>query len=103
MQAKAIANAASVQVASVRVVKFMVGFSKHAAERQEDTREVFLKGRKTDFFALKSLTAQRSNESSRAALAPGPVRPKEMHRVAMPERAAPDWLTNGRVGVFKRR
>ena len=36
--------------------------------------------RRTDFFALKSLTAQRSSEGSRAALAPGAV-PKEMHRV----------------------
>ena len=54
-------------------------------------------GRRTHFFALKLLTAQRSNEGSRAALAPGAVRLKEMHRVAMPERVASDW-PNGRVG-----
>ena len=37
------------------------------------------------------MTAQWSNEGSRVALAPGSLRPKEMHRAAMPERAAPDW------------
>src|SRR5436190_18013777 len=96
MQARATAIAASLQVARVRVVGFMVGFSKRVAQRQADTEVVSPKGRRTDFFALKSLTAQRSNESSRAALAPGTVRPKEMHRVARPERAPPDW-PNGRV------
>jgi len=55
-----------------------------------------IKKRRTDFFALTLLTVQRSNEGSRAALAPGAVRPKEMHRLAIPERAAPDWA-NGQV------
>jgi hypothetical protein len=68
----------------------MVGFSKSVLQRQEDTTVGYLKGRDR-FLRTEIMTAQRSNEGSRAALAPGTVRPKEMHRVAMLERAAPDW------------
>ena len=55
-----------------------------------------LKKRRAEFLALKSLTGQRSNAGSRAALAPGALRKKEMHHVTRPERAVSDW-PNGRV------